>query len=260
MIGDSGRMQRGCEEFFCPVTIILACLPNLRAIYLMEITCHSCTIFLFAHFPLYIAAIVSILLVIGWLVLYRKKKAGKKLGGENEETAVPLFAEGDDVIESEAATPPPPAKLPVIKKQAVDDLHDQSLFEEVIRLRMEAADCHRANSDTPAVYVSGSGESKIQLAIVCKWRAGFTAGRVEWARSFEMVTYRNYETGTCVPVFIVIGVGGHPQRPELISFIPLQAVRSNVLTKAQLENYSGGGMIAGSGMGQDKSSANVETR
>ena len=75
-----------------------------------------------------------------------------------------------------------------------------------------------------------------------------------------MVKYRSYETETAVPLFIVIGVGGDPQSPGLISFIPLQAVRSNVLTKAQLENYSGGELIAGSLAGRDKNSTNVETR
>ena len=226
----------------------------------MEITFHTCTLFLFAYLPIFIAAIVSILLVISWLFLYRKQKAGKKASCETEETVVPSFTEKDDVIESEAATPPTPAKQPVIKKQTIADPHDQSLFEDFIAARMEATDFYRVNNDMPALYASGAGENKIQLAIVCRWKEAFTAGRVEWARSFEMVKYRSYERETSVPLFIVIGVGGDPQSPELISFIPLQAVRSNVLTKAQLENYSGGELIAGSLAGREKNSTNVETR
>lgn len=226
----------------------------------MKITFHSYTIFLFAYLPIFIAAVVFILLVISGLFLYRKQKAGKKAGGETKETVAPSFVEKEDVIESEAATPPSPAKQPVIKKQAVDDPHNQSLFEDFIAARMEATDFYRVNSDMPALYASGAGENKIQLAIVCRWKEAFTAGRVEWARSFEMVKYRSYERETAVPLFIVIGVGGDPQSPELISFIPLHAVRSNVLTKAQLENYSGGELIAGSLAGRDKNSTNVETR
>lgn len=248
------------ENFLSCWPTLFASLPNLRSDYLMEIAFHTCTIFLVAYLPIFIAAVVFVLLVICGLVLYRKQKTGKKAIGENEETVVPSFAEKDDVLESEAATTPSLAKQAVIKKQTVNDPHDQSLFEDFIAARMGAADFYRVNNDMPALYDSGAGENKIQLAIVCRWKEAFTAGRVEWARSFEMVKYRSYETETAVPLFIVIGVGGDPQSTGLISFIPLQAVRSNVLTKVQLENYSGGEMMAGPLAGQDKSSANVETR
>lgn len=76
-----------------------------------------------------------------------------------------------------------------------------------------------------------------KFAIECKWRAEFIKGRVEWAKSHQLVTYRQYESEGQVPVFVLLGVGGTPSEPENVYIVPLSEIRSNVLSQYQLINY-----------------------
>lgn len=76
-----------------------------------------------------------------------------------------------------------------------------------------------------------------KFAVECKWRQEFIKGRIEWAKSYQMVNYRDYERKNRIDVFVIIGVGGTPENPESVYIVPLKDIRSNVLTEAQLKQY-----------------------
>jgi LPXTG-motif cell wall-anchored protein len=76
-----------------------------------------------------------------------------------------------------------------------------------------------------------------KFAVECKWRAELFKGRVDWAKSYQLSNYRDYERKRNIPVFVVIGIGGTPENPQSVYVIPLRDIRSNVLTEHQLKQY-----------------------
>lgn len=86
-------------------------------------------------------------------------------------------------------------------------------------------------------YYFRSKSQFAKFAVECKWRAEFFKGRIEWAKSYQLSTYRNYERNKNIPVFVIIGLGGTPDIPESVYVVPLQQIRSNVLTEKELKQY-----------------------
>jgi hypothetical protein len=77
----------------------------------------------------------------------------------------------------------------------------------------------------------------VSIGAVGVWRPGFIKGRLEWARSFQMIRYRQYEKAQNLPLFAFIGMGGGPEVPEYIYIVPLRQIRSNVISEMQLKPY-----------------------
>jgi hypothetical protein len=75
----------------------------------------------------------------------------------------------------------------------------------------------------------------VSIGAVGVWRPGFIKGRLEWARSFQMIRYRQYEKAENLPLFAFIGMGGSPEVPEYIYIVPLRQIRSNVISEMQLK-------------------------
>jgi hypothetical protein len=86
-------------------------------------------------------------------------------------------------------------------------------------------------------YLFKTKTQRAMLAIECKWRSEFIKGHVEWAKSHQLVNYRNYERNRSIPVFVIIGIGGMPDGPGSVYIVPLKDIRSNVLSKSQLREY-----------------------
>ena len=76
-----------------------------------------------------------------------------------------------------------------------------------------------------------------RIAAECKWRAAFSKGRIEWAKSYQLITYRQYESERGIPVFVIIGIGGEPDGPGEVYVVPLREIRSHVLSEYELKKY-----------------------
>ncbi|RYZ26462.1 MAG: hypothetical protein EOO10_15500 [Chitinophagaceae bacterium] len=76
-----------------------------------------------------------------------------------------------------------------------------------------------------------------RIAAECKWRAEFGNGRIEWAKNYQLITYRQYEGERRIPVFVIIGIGGEPDHPGAVYVVPLREIRSHVLTEYELKKY-----------------------
>lgn len=75
------------------------------------------------------------------------------------------------------------------------------------------------------------------FAIECKWRKNYYKNGIEWALNYQIKNYKEYAEKLNIPVFVVIGVGGEPEKPEELFIVPLQEMKSNTISKSELANY-----------------------
>ena len=86
--------------------------------------------------------------------------------------------------------------------------------------------------------MSGFNSSWFIKCNVCKWRKRFDKGVIEWAHAYQIKNYLAYEKATKIKVFVVIGVGGTPDKPERMFIAPLQKVALEVfLTEFALKPF-----------------------
>lgn len=78
-----------------------------------------------------------------------------------------------------------------------------------------------AYPDLELVYL---GKKDFNFAVECKWRADFTNGSINWAKELNICAYLDFEKKYGVPVFIAIGVGGHPSAPDRLFVTPLRNI------------------------------------
>ncbi len=67
--------------------------------------------------------------------------------------------------------------------------------------------------DLVMMYNNYAG-TKFKFAIECKWRASFINGQLEWAKDYQINNYLDYKNKNTMPVYVAIGVGGMPSKPE----------------------------------------------
>lgn len=179
--------------------------------------------------------------------VYRKKKTTKQTGSVVEETVVEVSPQLDEIVvpdkkknydeENNSQVPDVPIVLPY------EDT--TQAFEQFICSYLEESDFYRENdaallpdSEELSLFVKASDKRKI--AVKCLWKPSCIKGRLEWGKSYQLVALRNYQNQTGIPVFIIAGIAGTPEKPETISVIPLNKVRSNALSQAQLQTYAVG--------------------
>ena len=78
---------------------------------------------------------------------------------------------------------------------------------------------------------------KEAFAIECKWRKNYFKNEIEWAKDYQIKNYKEYADKLNIPVFVVIGVGGEPEKPNELFIVPLPKMKVNVITKSELANY-----------------------
>lgn len=63
---------------------------------------------------------------------------------------------------------------------------------------------------------------RVPFAVECKWRQTAFRESVQWAKERQMQTYRDYAAQQNFPVFVILGLGGVPGRPDSVYVIPLE--------------------------------------
>jgi hypothetical protein len=76
-----------------------------------------------------------------------------------------------------------------------------------------------------------------KFAVECKWRSGFINGKVEWTNDQQLKRYNQYMLEKNLPVFIVLGIGGEPSRPDEVYAIPLRRMKYSFATKDYLQQF-----------------------
>jgi len=85
-------------------------------------------------------------------------------------------------------------------------------------------------------YFHSQSES-LHFAVECKWRQYFTNGIVEWSKETQLANHKQFEKITQIPVFIVLGIGGYPNKPDEVYAIPLGEIDQTSLHCMTLKPY-----------------------
>lgn len=80
------------------------------------------------------------------------------------------------------------------------------------------------NPDLEMIF---KGARNYTFAIECKWRSHFNDGKIEWAKSEQIIRYKKFQAETGITVFVAIGVGGEPGKPEKLFVTPLDSISHN---------------------------------
>jgi hypothetical protein len=86
-------------------------------------------------------------------------------------------------------------------------------------------------------YQFKSSRHSVTFAVECKWRNTFYDYSIIWAKSYQMENYKKYEQDKSIPVFVIIGIGGVPQNPEVLYVVPLKDISNTMLFEYQLRPY-----------------------
>ena len=81
-------------------------------------------------------------------------------------------------------------------------------------------------------------DSQYVVAVECKWRKEPKSnGKIEWSYPEQLKRYRRYAKETGIPVFIAIGLGGFPSKPDHVYIVPLSRMNSHEVTISSIDAY-----------------------
>jgi len=69
------------------------------------------------------------------------------------------------------------------------------------------------NKDPDLVFEYRSQTVSFRFAVECKWRSGFFEGNIQLAKAYQILNYHEFIFREKIPVFIALGIGGHPWMP-----------------------------------------------
>lgn len=95
----------------------------------------------------------------------------------------------------------------------------------------------RAESDSNPDLTFRYIRTQERFGVECKFRSELYNNAINWAKSRQIGNYRRYENEDNIPTFIVIGLGGSPNRPKRMFCIPLMEIRYTKLYLSFLEQY-----------------------
>lgn len=75
------------------------------------------------------------------------------------------------------------------------------------------------------------------FSIECKFRSHPYNNAIQWARPDQIRNYQTFEYEHNIPTFVVIGLGGTPNRPERMFCLPIKKARYPELFLSTLEQY-----------------------
>jgi hypothetical protein len=78
---------------------------------------------------------------------------------------------------------------------------------------------------------------KSRFAVECKWRKSYYKNGIEWAKEYQLKNYKKFKTEKSIPVFVAIGVGGTPEKPEEVYIVPLTVIENIFISQAELKKY-----------------------
>lgn len=78
---------------------------------------------------------------------------------------------------------------------------------------------------------------KSLFAVECKWRKNYYKNGIEWAKEYQLKNYKKFKIEKNIPVFVAIGVGGTPEKPEDVYIMPLAIIEDIFIAQTELKKY-----------------------
>lgn len=72
--------------------------------------------------------------------------------------------------------------------------------------------------------------------VEAKYRSAFFKGQVKWCSEKQLQHYQRCQRE--LPVFVLLGIGGKPDRPAFVYLLPLKQVNFTTLYKSFAEKYT----------------------
>lgn len=77
------------------------------------------------------------------------------------------------------------------------------------------------------------------LAVECKYQSNINANApVKFCEDYQLRNYQNFSHRNKMNVFLILGLGGSPKKPEELYFLPILDFKSNIITYKELQRYS----------------------
>jgi len=101
----------------------------------------------------------------------------------------------------------------------------------------------RVESDSNPDFLIRYKPTNEHFAVECKWRAYTYYNQkirdyvIKWAEPYQIKNYQEYSKLHNIPVFIVIGIAGKPNNPELTFCLPLEVAKYPEIFPSILEKY-----------------------
>jgi len=90
----------------------------------------------------------------------------------------------------------------------------------------------------PDLELIFAGKNHHPFAVECKWKTEFKKGKIGWAREYQIAKYLDFERKRAMPVFVAIGIGGTPSKPEKLFVTPLVNLKDYpIVCEDQLLEY-----------------------
>ena len=75
------------------------------------------------------------------------------------------------------------------------------------------------------------------FAVECKWRQSFGHGSISWAKDRQIKNYNDYQKNKKEKVYIALGVGGEPGKPEHLYLIPLSKLKYETFKEDYVRDF-----------------------
>lgn len=99
----------------------------------------------------------------------------------------------------------------------------------------------RVESDSDPDFVMRHKDTNKIIAVECKYRSRFIKGREEygiwWAPEYKIRNYNIFREKENRPVFIAIGIGGTPSKPDHLFLVPLYCLKYRFVPKEYLRKF-----------------------
>jgi len=85
-------------------------------------------------------------------------------------------------------------------------------------------------------YMFRAKESGKEFFVEVKYRSHKFNGKIEWGKYYQLKRYKAVDKKT--PTFLLIGIGGGPEEPKYVSFIPMRQVKYASLFTSFVNQYT----------------------
>lgn len=75
------------------------------------------------------------------------------------------------------------------------------------------------------------------FAVECKWRNSFNAGKITWAKDYQIRNYKAYQKTKNEKVYVAIGIGGEPGAPHQLFLVPLFRLTHSFATEDYIKEF-----------------------